>query len=129
MKSLKAFNNGRQAFAERLNYVLHELHSGFIGKVSVSQTISGRVIEVDSTGNLITDILADQLGAAPRDESLRVVVDEHETFGLYASQHDQPEMTLIAIVDQTGPLKIALVGDSASAMLGVRVGAPVQVLW
>ncbi len=95
----------------------------------MSQTISGQVIEVDAAGCLITDILADQLEAAPRDESLRVVVDEHETFGLYPSQHDQPEMTLIAIVDQTGPLRIVLVGDSASAMLGVRVGAPVQVFW
>lgn len=95
----------------------------------MSQSISGRVIEVDSTGNLITDIQADQLGAAPRDDSLRVVVDEHETFGLYPSQHDQPDMTLIAIVDPNGPRRIVLVGDSASVMLGVRVGAPVQVLW
>jgi len=36
---------------------------------------------------------------------------------------------LIATVDDQGPLTIVLVGDSASAMLGVRAGATVEVYW
>jgi hypothetical protein len=38
-------------------------------------------------------------------------------------------MTLVAILDSDGPLRLHLVTDSASMMLGVRVGAPVEVSW
>ena len=95
----------------------------------MSQTLTGKVVEVDSTGNLITDIPS----AVHRHErllgALRVVVDEHETYGLYPSNHAQPSMTLVAIVEGAAPLTIVLVDDSASAMLGVRVGAMVEVHW
>ncbi len=93
-------------------------------------SVKGKVTEVESSGNLITDIQAGQLAAAPRDASVRIMVDEHETFGIFGQEHGQPEMTLIAILDEpTGHLRIELVGDSASAMLGVRAGAPVEVNW
>lgn len=95
----------------------------------MSQTLTGKVVEVDSTGNLITDIPSERLRGAPTDASLRVVVDEHETYGLYPANHAQPSMTLVAIADGAAPLKIVLVDDSASAMLGVRVGAMVEVHW
>jgi len=84
---------------------------------------------VDESGNLITDISSDRLVGAPADATLRVAVDEHETFGLYPPNHAQPSMTLIAVTRDGAPLTIMLVDDSASAMLGVRVGAPVQVEW
>lgn len=93
-------------------------------------SIKGKVTEIDSSGSLITDILADQLSTAPRDASVRVLVDEHETFGIFGQDHGQPDMTLIAVlVEPTGALRIELVSDSASAMLGVRTGAPVEVTW
>lgn len=96
---------------------------------AVPQTLTGKVVEVDSSGNLVTDIPSDRLRGAPTDASLRVVVDEHETYGLYPPNHAQPAMTLVAIVEAASPMKIILVEDSASAMLGVRVGAPVEVHW
>lgn len=96
---------------------------------TVSGTLSGKVIEIDDSGNLITDIHVESLAGAPRDSSVRVVVDEHETYGLYPPNHSQPSMTLVAILNESGPLKIVLVDDSASAMLGVRVGASVEVQW
>jgi S-adenosylmethionine hydrolase len=95
----------------------------------VSHTVTGTVVEIDSSGNLITDILCDRLVAAPTDASLRVTVDEHETFGLYPPEHSQPAMTLIAIASRAEPLRIVLVGDSASMMLDVKVGAAVEVHW
>lgn len=95
----------------------------------MSGKLKGNIVEVDSTGDLITDIPSNDLGVAPRDSSVRITVDEHETFGLYATDHQQPAMTLIAILVDGGPLKISLVGDSASAMLGVQVGAAVEVTW
>ncbi len=96
---------------------------------TVSGTLSGKVVRIDDSGNLVTDILGSSLSGAPRDASLRVVVDEHETYGLFPVDHSQPSMTLVATVDDANPLTIVLVGDSASAMLGVRPGAPVEVHW
>jgi len=91
--------------------------------------LTGKVVEIDSTGNLVTDVSTEKLAGAPRDSSLRIVVDEHETFGLFPIEHNQPAMTLVAIADKLGSIKIILVEDSASAMLGIRVGAPVEVHW
>lgn len=101
---------------------LHEMNT-------VPGTLSGKVVEVDEAGNLITDIPVQSLENAPQDASLRIVVDEHETYGLYPVDHSQPSMTLVAIKQENGPLKIVLVDDSASAMLGVQVGAAVGVHW
>lgn len=96
----------------------------------MSGSVKGKVIEVNSRGSLVTDITATQLGTAPRDASVRITVDEHETFGLFGAEHGQPSMTLVAIVeDGDAPLTIELVDDSASALLGVRSGAPVEVNW
>ncbi len=91
--------------------------------------LTGKVVEIDDTGNLVTDIAGAALADAPRDASLRVVVDEHETYGLYDPDHSQPSMTLVAIVNGEDPLRVVLVDDSASAMLGVQVGAAVEVQW
>jgi S-adenosylmethionine hydrolase len=38
-------------------------------------------------------------------------------------------MTLIALVGSSGHLEIAIVGDSAAIMLGVKPGTPVTVEW
>lgn len=95
----------------------------------MSSKLTGKVVEIDDTGSLVTDIDVGQLSDAPQDTSTRIVVDEHETYGLYPPDHSQPSMTLIAILADAGPLKIALVDDSASAMLGVQVGATVEIQW
>jgi S-adenosylmethionine hydrolase len=95
----------------------------------VAAKLTGKVVEIDATGNLVTDLSTQKMAGAPHDSTLRIVVDEHETFGLYPLEHNQPALTLVAIVDNVGLLKIILVEDSASAMLGIRVGAPVEVYW
>ena len=92
-------------------------------------SVKGKVVDVNSRGSLVTDITAAQLDSAPRDATVRVTVDEHETFGLFGPEHGQPAMTLVAIVADDRPLTIELVEDSASAMLGVQLGAPVEVQW
>jgi hypothetical protein len=96
----------------------------------MAETIVGKVTEVTPEGDLLTDITAEQIAKAPNDESVRILVDdEHETFGIFSADHDQPSMTLIAIAQPDTPLRLHLVGDSASMMLGVRRGANVQVKW
>lgn len=91
--------------------------------------IEGTVQSIDSFGNLITDISAAALERAPRGEEITIFCDDHETHGIFNAYGDQPEMTLIALVGSSGQLELAIVGDSAALMLGVRVGTPVIVKW
>jgi hypothetical protein len=94
----------------------------------MAEKISGKVIEIGPGGDLITDISSASLVRAPRDETVRILVDdEHETFGIFPEDHLQPSMTLIAILPESGDLRLHLVDDAASMMLGVRVGASVCV--
>jgi S-adenosylmethionine hydrolase len=95
----------------------------------VGKRISGKVVEIDSFGNLITDISREALAAAPTNESVRITCDEHQTLGIFRTYADQPDMTLIALIGSTDRLELAIVGDSAAAMLGVRAGTPVVVEW
>jgi S-adenosylmethionine hydrolase len=95
----------------------------------VPNRIEGEVIEVDSFGNLITNITRDMLHGVPTSDIVVVRCEEHETQGIYATYSDQPPMTFMAHVGSTGRLELAIVDENASAMLGVKVGAPVCVSW
>jgi S-adenosylmethionine hydrolase len=95
----------------------------------VANQIDGEVIEVDSFGNLITNITSDMLKGVPTDESVIVTCDEHETQGIFKTYSDQPPMTLVALVGSGKKLELAIVDDSASIMLGVKKGAPVRISW
>jgi S-adenosylmethionine hydrolase len=95
----------------------------------VANRIDGQVVEVDSFGNLITNITKAMLEGVPRNDSVTICCEEHETQGIFATYSDQPTMTFMAHVGSTGRLELAVVDENASAMLGVRVGAPVRVCW
>ncbi len=91
--------------------------------------IEGTVQSIDSFGNLITDIGEPALSGVPRGDQTTIHCDDHETQGIFSAYADQPEMTLIALVGSSGKLELAIVGDSAALMLGVKVGTPVKVTW
>lgn len=95
----------------------------------MSGKLEGKVIAISSEGNLITDIAADSLNGAPRDERIVVTCDEHQTSGIFPADHDQPPMTLIALIGERNLLELCIVNDSAALMLGVGTGAPVKVEW
>ena len=95
----------------------------------VGQKIEGEVIEVDSFGNLITNISRQMLADCPGDTSVTIRCDEHETVGIFTTYADQPPMTLLALIGSSDQLELAIVDDSAKIMLGVGVGAPVAVAW
>lgn len=97
--------------------------------VQVPGRIEGSVQGIDSFGNLITNITAEMLQDAPRDERVRIVCEEHETLGIYRTYADQPAQTFIALVGSSGCLELAVVNDNAAALLGIGVGAPVRVCW
>ncbi|HVT27469.1 MAG TPA: SAM-dependent chlorinase/fluorinase [Lacipirellulaceae bacterium] len=95
----------------------------------VPNRIEGEVIEVDSFGNLITNITREMLDKAARSDSVVITCDEHETQGIFSTFSEQPPMTFVAHIGSTNHLELAIVNDNASAMLGVKVGAPVHVAW
>ncbi len=99
------------------------------GATRMANRIEGKVVAVDSFGNLITDITRDMLADVPTDESVTVRCDEHETQCIFKTYADQPPMTLVALIGSNDQLEIAIVDDSAKIMLGVGVGAPVEVCW
>jgi S-adenosylmethionine hydrolase len=96
---------------------------------NVAGRVEGAIREIDAQGNLITDITSELLAHAPRDESVVVRCDEHETMGLFDTCDGQPDSTLVAVFDAAGRLRLSIVGDSAAMMLGVRVGEKVTVRW
>lgn len=91
--------------------------------------IEGAIQSIDSFGNLVTDITADMLAAAPKDDSVRILCDDHETFGIWGTYADQPPMTLIALIGSSGFLELSIVNDSAEMMLGVKPGVGISVTW
>ena len=99
-------------------------------EVSVgTRRIEGAVESIDSFGNLVTNITSEMLADAPRDETVTIECDEHETQGIFRTYDEQPEMTLIALVGSAGKLELAIVRESAAAMLSIRPGAKVTVKW
>jgi S-adenosylmethionine hydrolase len=95
----------------------------------VPRLIEGRVVTVNELGNLVTDIPCAALADAPRDATLRVRCDEHETVGLFTQGHQEPEFSFLALLGESGLLELTIVGDSAQMMLGIRAGERVVVQW
>lgn len=91
--------------------------------------IEGVVLEIDSFGNLITNIPADLLAGRPTDRRVVVVCSIYETYGIYSTYAQQPEESLIALIGSHGQLELALVGSNAARRLGISVGTPVTVAW
>ena len=99
------------------------------GATRMANQIEGKVVAVDSFGNLVTNITREMLVGVPTDESVTVRCDEHETHSIFNTYAEQPPMTLIALIGSNDQLEIAIVEDSAKIMLGVGIGAPVEVCW
>ena len=91
--------------------------------------IVGKVASVSPSGDLVTDISVDQLSGAPRDETAMVTCDGHETRGIFDMDHGEPELTLIAVVNDEGVLQLSLVGESAQAFFGIQTGQEVVIRW
>jgi hypothetical protein len=95
----------------------------------VADEIRGRVIAVRQSGDLVTDITASRLAGVPRDERVSIACDGHVTAGIFPPDHGQPELTLLAVLGEQGVLELTLVGESATAFLGIQPGAVVTVRW
>ncbi len=95
----------------------------------MANKIEGEVVSVGSEGSLITNVTADSITEAPRNDQTVVRCDEYETVGIFESMDGQPESTLLAFLGEQGTLELAIVGMNASELLGIKVGAAVAVSW
>ncbi len=91
--------------------------------------IEGSVVAVSEDGNLITDITSDRLADTPKDESVAVQCDGHETNGIFSADHNEPDATFLAMIGTSNALELTIVGVSASTMLGIKPGEAVVVKW
>jgi hypothetical protein len=91
--------------------------------------IEGKIVAVTEAGDLVSDITVEQLAAAPRDSSVVIHCDDHETVGLFTPDHTEPPCTLLALLAPSGQLQLVIVGESAKIMLGIRIGTPITVSW
>ena len=91
--------------------------------------IDGAVIEIDSFGNLITNITAEMLAGRPTDRRACIVCNIYETWGIYHAYAEQAQR------DIGGPDRL---GRSAGVghrrrqrrrRLGISVGTPVTLAW
>ncbi|HZN35174.1 MAG TPA: SAM hydroxide adenosyltransferase [Pirellulaceae bacterium] len=91
--------------------------------------LQGKIVAYSESGNLVSDIAGDQLAGVPRGEEVTVTCDEHQTVGIYPADHPEEPFTLLAILGPSGCLELTIVGESAKAMLGVRLGEAIVVKW
>jgi S-adenosyl-L-methionine hydrolase (adenosine-forming) len=91
--------------------------------------VDGAVIEVDSFGNLITNITADMIAGRPTDRRACVVCNIYETWGIYHAYAEQAGGTLVALIGSSGRLELAIVRDNAAERLGIGLGTPVTLAW
>ncbi|MFO0867474.1 MAG: adenosylmethionine-8-amino-7-oxononanoate aminotransferase [Pirellulales bacterium] len=100
-----------------------------MGGIAVPGSIDGRVTSVSPVGNLVTDIAVERLREVPRDERTSITCDEHMTVGLFGQDHQEPPMTFLGLLGESGFLELCMVGDHAGMMLGIRPGEKVVVRW
>lgn len=99
------------------------------GSTALSNQIDGEVASCDSVGNLITNIANDSVAGLVGDENLSVKFGDHETFGIFPTDHGQPDATLVASLGESGCVQIEIVGISLSDMLGIKPGVQVVIAW
>lgn len=99
------------------------------GSTALSNCIDGKVASCDAAGNLVTDIPNDSVAGLVGDENVSVKFGDHETFGIFATAHGEPDATLVASLGEPGFVQIEIVGISLSDMLGIKAGVKVAIAW
>lgn len=99
------------------------------GSTALSNCINGVIASCDSAGNLVTDIPNDSVAGLVGDENVSVKFGDHETFGIFPTDHGEPDATLVASLGESGFVQIEIVGISLSDMLGIKAGVKVAIGW
>jgi S-adenosylmethionine hydrolase len=92
-------------------------------------SIEGEILDLDSFGNLITNVDAEMLAGIADVEKVEVRLGEHRAVGIQSTYADRPEGTLIALVGSAGRLELSVVGGNAADKLDAHVGDRVRIRW
>ena len=95
----------------------------------MARAMHGKVVAISESGDAITDVEVARLQDMPTDERVTVSCEDHVTNCLFPADHQQPQMTFLAVLGEDGFVRLQLVGDSVSAFLGIRPGSPVTIRW
>jgi len=90
--------------------------------------ITGSIWNVDSFGNLITNISRELLADLPT-SGATITCSSAEIRGIAGTYGNAPRGTLVAIIGSGNRLELAIVNGSAAAALGVDMGAEVVIRW
>jgi S-adenosyl-L-methionine hydrolase (adenosine-forming) len=85
----------------------------------------GQVIEIDHFGNLATNITQGHLQHL---RAFEVQIAGEIITGLVNTYGDRPPGTLVALLDNSASLAVAVVNGNAAQRLGAAIGDPVEVL-
>ena len=92
--------------------------------------ITGVVEDVDSFGNLITNISAKLLAGRATDESVQISLSgKNVTQGVCRTYGDKPAGEIIAIIDSSDRVELAVVNGNAEKTLNAAVGNEVRLTW
>ena len=94
-----------------------------------SRAIQGCVQQIDSFGNLVTNVARQHLVAVPDDRQVTVSILNQNTNGIIDHYDQRSSGSLVALIGSSGQLEVAIVGGSAAKMLGAGVGQSVTVSW
>jgi S-adenosylmethionine hydrolase len=97
--------------------------------VQTASRIEGQILEIDSFGNLITNITADIFASDCLDREAVVLYKGHQIVGIARTYADRPQGSRVALVGSSGRLELAVVGGSAAAEFSANIGEPVLVEW
>lgn len=95
----------------------------------MAKRIEGTVAQISESGSLVTDISVDTVAQVPHGETTVVKFGDHETYGLFPTEHDQPDATMVASLGGSGFVEIEIVGIPLAEMLGIRIGEKVLIKW
>jgi hypothetical protein len=139
LPSISATFHGRDIFAPVAAHMANGVPLLELGvpidnpvRLEISQaeaTTSGwhaHIIGIDCFGNLTTDLMASEIAGR---EGLIVRIRECEIHGAVRSYNLKPPGELIALVDSSGRLEVAVVNGSAAQRTGSRIGDTVEVFF
>ena len=107
---------------------------------TTSNSMSGAIVHIDHFGNVITNLGAfgwvgmheletshiPHLLNAPK---LTVMVGTHHINGIVRAYYEVPEGHLLAQIDSTGVLEVAIYRGNAAQHIGAMVGDVVTIMW
>lgn len=95
-----------------------------------TSAITGTVEDVDSFGNLITNINAKALAGRALDDSVQISLSgKTVTQGVCRTYGNKPAGEAIAIIDSSDRVEIAVVNGNAAQTLNAAVGDEVVLTW